>query len=537
MCLGYQTYCLRAPWSYPGGPRCNAEMTALAIGPQPLTRADVIAVARHHIPVRLTDEARAEMAKSREIVEALADGDEPTYGISTGFGALATRSIPASRRVDLQRSLVRSHAAGTGPEVETEVVRALMLLRLSTLATGRTGIRPSTAQAYAALLNAGITPIVREYGSLGCSGDLAPLASCALALLGEGDVRDDSGVRPARDALKEAGLSAVELAEKEGLALINGTDGMLGMLVLALHDLRMLLRCADIAAAMSVEALLGSVNAFADDLVALRPHPGQQMSARNLRALLVDSAIVASHQGPECTRVQDAYSLRCTPQVHGAALDTVVHAEAVADRELAAAIDNPVVALDGRIASCGNFHGAPIGYVLDFLAIAVADIASMSERRSDRALDVARSAGLPPFLADDPGVDSGLMIAQYTQAGLVSELKRLATPASVDSIPSSAMQEDHVAMGWHAARKLRRSIDGLACVLAIEILTAARALDLRSPLTPAPATAAVVAALRERGVAGPGPDRHLSPEIDATVDAVRDGTLLAAAESVAGPLA
>jgi histidine ammonia-lyase len=312
---------------------------------------------------------------------------------------------------------------------------------------------------------------------------------------------------------------------------------MLGMLILAAQDLQMLLRCADVAAAMSVEALLGSVNAFAADLIALRPQPGQQLSARNLRELLAMSAIVESHQGPDCTRVQDAYSLRCTPQVHGAARDTLGHAETVADHELAAAIDNPIVAPDGRVASCGNFHGAPIGYVLDFLAIAVADVASMSERRTDRALDVSRNAGLPPFLADDPGVDSGLMIAQYSQAGLVSELKRLATPASVDSIPSSAMQEDHVAMGWHAARKLRRGVDALTRVVAIEVLTSARALDLRAPLLPAPATAAVVAALRERGVGGPGPDRHLSPEIDATVDAVRDGAVVAAAESVIGPLA
>ena len=289
----------------------------------------------------------------------------------------------------LQRSLVRSHAAGSGHEVETDVVRALMLLRLSTLATGRTGIRPSTAQAYASLLNAGITPVVYEYGSLGCSGDLAPLASCALALLGEGSVRDASGrMQPAKKALRGAGLAPVELGAKEGLALINGTDGMLGMLVLAAHDLQLLFRCADIAAAMSVEALLGSVNAFAEDLVALRPHPGQQLAARNLRALMADSPIVDSHQGPDCTRVQDAYSLRCAPQVHGAARDTLAHAENVADRELAAAIDNPVVALDGRVAS-GNFHGAPVGYVLDFLAIAVADVASISERRSDRALDVA----------------------------------------------------------------------------------------------------------------------------------------------------
>jgi histidine ammonia-lyase len=302
---------------------------------------------------------------------------------------------------------------------------------------------------------------------------------------------------------------------------------MLGMLVLALADLRRLLTTADVAAAMSVEALLGTDAVFAADLQALRPHPGQADSAANLRALLDGSGIMASHRGPECTRVQDAYSLRCAPQVHGAARDTVAHAATVAGRELAAAIDNPVVTVDGRVESNGNFHGAPVGYVLDFLAIAAADVASMSERRTDRFLDVSRNHGLPPFLADDPGVDSGLMIAQYTAAGIVSELKRLAVPASVDSIPSSAMQEDHVSMGWAAARKLRRAVDGLARVLAVEILTAARAIDLRAPLEPAAATGAVRDAVRSLGVAGPGPDRHLSPDIEAVADAVRDGSLLA----------
>jgi histidine ammonia-lyase len=388
-----------------------------------------------------------------------------------------------------------------------------MLLRLSTLATGRTGVRLGTAQTYARMLNAGITPVVREYGSLGCSGDLAPLAHCALAAMGEGEVRVGGTLTPAAEALREAGIAPLVLAEKEGLALINGTDGMLGMLVLAAADLARLLRTADITAAMSVEALLGTDAVFAADLQRLRPHPGQAASAANLRALLAGSAIMESHRGPDCTRVQDAYSLRCSPQVHGAARDTLDHAETVASRELASAIDNPVVTLDGRVESNGNFHGAPVGYVLDFLAIAVADLASIAERRTDRFLDVARSHGLPPFLADDPGVDSGHMIAQYTSAGIVSELKRLAAPASVDSIPSSAMQEDHVSMGWSAARKLRRAIDGLTRVLAIELLTAARALDLRSPLTPAPATAAVVAGLRARPVAGPGGDRFLSPEI------------------------
>jgi histidine ammonia-lyase len=508
----------------------------VVVGVGALSADEVVSVARLGAPVALAPEALEEIARSREVVQALADDAKPHYGVSTGFGALATRHIPVELRAQLQRSLVRSHAAGSGPEVEREVVRALMLLRLSTLATGRTGVRTRTAQAYAALLNAGITPVVHEYGSLGCSGDLAPLAHCALAVMGEGEVRTADGVRkPAAEALAEAGITPVVLEEKEGLALINGTDGMLGMLVLAAHDLRRLLRTADIAAAMSVEGQLGTDAVFAADLQALRPHPGQADSAGNLRSLLAGSAIVASHAGPECVYVQDAYSLRCTPQVHGTARDTLAHAELVASRELASAVDNPVVTPDGRVESNGNFHGAPVAAVLDFLAISVADVASISERRTDRFLDPARNRGLNAFLADDPGVDSGHMIAQYTQAAIVSELKRLAAPASVDSIPSSAMQEDHVSMGWSAARKLRRALDGLGRVLAIEIVTAARALDLREPLAPAPATAAVRDALRET-VAGPGTDRWLAPEIEATVQYVASGRAVAAAESATGPL-
>ncbi len=504
------------------------------VGVGPVGPQDLVRVARDGVGVQLAPDALAEIARSREIIEALAKDDEPHYGVSTGFGALATKHIPVDMRAQLQRSLIRSHAAGSGAEVEREVVRAMMLLRLSTLATGRTGVRVETASAYAAMLTAGLTPVVREYGSLGCSGDLAPLSHVALALMGEGEVRDADGtLRPAAEALRGHGIEPVQLAEKEGLALVNGTDGMLGMLVLAIHDLRRLLATADVAAAMSVEAQLGTDAVFAADLQALRPHPGQAVSAANLRALLADSGIMASHRGPECTRVQDAYSLRCSPQVHGAARDTVEHAATVASRELASAIDNPVVTVDGRVESNGNFHGAPVAYVLDFLAIVAADVASISERRTDRFLDVARSHGLPPFLAGDPGVDSGHMIAQYTAAGIVSELKRLAVPASTDSIPSSAMQEDHVSMGWGAARKLRRSVDGLTRVLAIEILTAARALDLRAPLVPAPATAAVLAAVRATGVAGPAHDRFLSPEIETVVAAVHDGTLLTAARSAA----
>ncbi len=505
-------------------------MQRIAVGVGPLTESDVVAVARHGAGVALADDALAAIAASREVVDALADDSEPHYGISTGFGALATKHIPVEQRALLQRSLIRSHAAGSGQEVEREVVRAMMLLRLSTLATGHTGVRPTTATALAALLDKGITPVVREFGSLGCSGDLAPLAHVALALIGEGTVRAADGAQgSAADVLRAHGLEPVALAEKEGLALINGTDGMLGHLLLACHDLDMLLRTADISAAMSVEALLGTARVFAEDLQALRPHPGQAAAAANLRALLADSPIIASHAGPDCVYVQDAYSMRCAPQVAGAARDTLTHARTVAGFELASAVDNPVV-VEGRVESNGNFHGAPIAYVLDFLAIPAADVASISERRTDRMLDVTRSRGLPPFLADDPGVDSGHMIAQYTQAAMVSELKRLAVPASVDSIPSSAMQEDHVSMGWSAARKLRRSVDALTRVLAIELLTAARALDMRAPLQPGPATAAVVAALRER-VAGPGPDRHLSPEIEAAVEFVRSGAAVAAADS------
>ncbi|HEY2880718.1 histidine ammonia-lyase [Nocardioides sp.] len=518
-------------------------MESVRVGVGPVSFDDVVAVARGEARVELTDEALAAIDRARAVVEELAAAPTPAYGISTGFGALATRHIPAELREQLQRSLIRSHAAGSGPEVEREVVRGLMLLRLSTLATGHTGIRRETAQLMASLLSSGITPVVREYGSLGCSGDLAPLAHCALVLMGEGDVRDASGtLMPAADALAAAGLSPVQLGAKEGLALINGTDGMLGMLVLAITDLRRLLRTADVAAAMSVEAQMGTDRVFAAELQALRPQVGQGISAANLTRVLARSGVMASHRENRFHRVQDAYSLRCSPQVHGAARDTVEHAAAVAGRELASAVDNPVVLAD-RVESNGNFHGAPVAYVLDFLAIVAADVASISERRSDRFLDRARNHDLPPFLADDPGVDSGLMIAQYTQAAIVSELKRLAVPASVDSIPSSAMQEDHVSMGWSAARKLRRSLDGLTRVVAIELMTASRGLELRTTTgdtagtTPAPATGAVVRLLRRHGVGAPGPDRFLSPEIESAVALVASGAVLSAVEEVIGELA
>ncbi|MFT5223479.1 MAG: histidine ammonia-lyase [Glaciecola sp.] len=511
-------------------------MTKITLHRAPPTAAEVVAVARDRASVHLDKEVIARTEATRAVVDELTSSPTPVYGISTGFGSLATTHIPVEQREQLQRSLVRSHAAGSGPIVEVEVVRAMMFLRLKTLASGHTGVRVQVVQAMADLLNAGITPVVHEYGSLGCSGDLAPLAHVAVVLTGEGDtVTDDGQIVPAAEALASHGLQPVTLAAKEGLALINGTDGMLGMLLLAIADLDRLLKIADIAAAMSIEGLLGSAAPFAADLQALRPHPGQAASASNLRRLLADSPIVASHDNDQDTRVQDAYSMRCTPQVQGSARDTIDHARLVAERETAASIDNPVITGDGRVVSNGNFHGAPVAHVLDFLAIPITDVASMSERRTDRFLDTHRNQGLPPFLAHDPGVDSGHMIAQYTQAGIVSEMKRLAAPASVDSIPSSAMQEDHVSMGWHAARKLRRAVDGLTRVLAIEILTAARGIDLRAPRAAGPATAAAIAKIRTV-VPGPGPDRLLSPEIEAAVQLVAGHDLLAAVESVVGPL-
>jgi histidine ammonia-lyase len=500
-----------------------------------LESADVVAVAREDARVALGEEAREAMRGSASIVERLVASDEPAYGISTGFGSLATTPIPAARREELQRALIRSHSAGMGPPVEHEVVRAMLLLRARTLAMGYSGARPVVAEAMLALLNSGITPVVPEHGSLGASGDLAPLAHCALALIGEGEVHDRDGNRvPATEALRAEGIEPVTLTAKEGLALINGTDGALGMLLLAVHDLERLLRVADVTAAMSVEALLGTDRAFAEDLLELRPQPGQATSAANLRRLLADSPIVASHREND-PRVQDAYSLRCAPQVHGAARDTLAHAREVAAAELISAIDNPMILPDGRVESCGNFHGAPLAFACDFLAIASADVGAIAERRTDRLLDVSRSEGLPPFLAQDPGVDSGLMLAQYTQAAMVAENRRLAAPASVDSVPTSAMQEDHVSMGWGAARKLRASVDNLDRILAVELVSAARGLDLRAPLAPGPGTAAALAAVRAQ-VPGPAPDRWLSPELSRAERLVAAGVLLEAVEGAIGGL-
>lgn len=513
------------------------DMHTVVVGTAGTTADDVIAVARHGARVVVSEEALAAVAASRQVIDDLAAKPEPVYGVSTGFGALAVRHISPDLRAQLQRNIVRSHAAGMGPRVDREVVRALMFLRLKTLASGRTGVRPLVVETMAAILNAGITPVVHEYGSLGCSGDLAPLSHCALTLMGEGEAEGPDGVvAPAAQLLAAHRIEPVELREKEGLALLNGTDGMLGMLVMACADLARLITSADVTAALSLEALLGTEKVLAPELHAIRPHPGQAASAANMLQVLAGSGLTGHHQD-DAPRVQDAYSIRCAPQVAGASRDTLAHARLVADRELAAAVDNPVVLPDGRVESNGNFHGAPVAYVLDFLAIAAADLASIAERRTDRLLDKNRSHGLPPFLAGDAGVDSGLMIAQYTQAALVSEMKRLAVPASVDSIPSSAMQEDHVSMGWSAARKLRTSVAALARVVAVELVAATRAIELRDGLTPAPATQAVLRAVRAAGVEGPGEDRFLAPDLAAAEEFVRTGKLIEAVEPVTGALA
>jgi histidine ammonia-lyase len=508
----------------------------VVVEPTGVTPADVLAVARDGARVELAAATVDAMAASRAIVERIEASGRPVYGVSTGFGALANTFIAPSRRAELQHALIRSHAAGVGAPMPREVVRAMILLRVRSLALGHSGVRPVLARGLVDLLNADITPWVPEHGSLGASGDLAPLAHCALVLLGEGWALGKDGVRaPAAEALHNAGLQPLDLAAKEGLALINGTDGMLGMVLLAIRDAEHLFAMADVTAALAIEAMLGSERPFLPELHAIRPHPGQAVSAANIHRLLQASAIMDSHRDDLAHAVQDAYSMRCAPQVAGAARDTLAFVTTVADRELRSVVDNPVVLPDGRVESTGNFHGAPLGFAADFLAIAAAEVGAIAERRVDRLLDVTRNRDLPPFLSPDAGVNSGLMIAQYTAAGIVAENRRLAAPASVDSLPTSGMQEDHVSMGWSATKKLRTVLDNLTSLLAVELLAAVRGLQLRSPLTPSPAGRAAVAAVR--GFAGePGPDVFLAPVIDGARRVVAGSELRAEIEAAVGPL-
>jgi histidine ammonia-lyase len=495
----------------------------------PLSVGDVGAVARGVAEVAVAPSVAGRMAPARAVVDRIVAEGATVYGITTGFGALASVRVSPAEARQLQQSLVLSHAAGMGPAVEPDVVRAMMLLRARTLAAGVSGVRPLLVEGLVALLRAGVTPVVPELGSLGASGDLAPLAHVGAVLCGEGEAVDSTGRQmTGAQALAAAGLAPVVLEAKEGLALLNGTEGMLAHLCLALADLDRLLKTADVACSMTVEALLGTDAAYAPELQALRPHPGQATSAANLRRLLAGSAIVASH-GPSDHAVQDAYSLRCAPQVHGAARDVVTFAREVAKRELASVTDNPVVLVEGdggqgRVASTGNFHGQPLAFAADFCAIALADLAAISERRTDRLMDPARSQGLPAFLAVDAGVNSGFMLAHYTAAAAVNRLRTSSAPASVDSISTSGGQEDHVSMGWNAARKLFGSLRDAARVLAVEILCAAQALELRK-LSPSPETQAVLQRLRAE-VAPMAVDRFLAPDLAAAERLVWEGALL-----------
>jgi histidine ammonia-lyase len=503
----------------------------------PLTIAGLVAVARDGEPVDVDPAARRRMEPSRALVERLDRGDEVAYGVTTGLGALADRAIPAADRAALQRSLVRSHAAGMGPPLAAELVRGMLLLRARTLCAGYSGVRPELVEAITALLNAGVVPAVPEHGSLGASGDLAPLAHAATCLIGEGLALVDGGAaaEPAAAALQRKGLRPAEVGVKEGLALINGTDGMTAVLGLAVHDLGALLTAVDCTAALSVEALLGTDAHFDAEVVSLRPAPGQQDSAANLRALLAGSPLVASHRRSHHA-VQDAYSLRCAPQVHGAARDLCDVARTTVERELASVVDNPLVLADrGEVVSGGNFHGQALAYAADICALVCADIAAISERRVDRLLDPARSRGLPAFLVAEPGVNSGLMIAQYTAAACVAELRAAASPVSVLSATTSAGQEDHVSMGFVAALRTRRSVELLRRVLAVEAVTAAQAVELRAPLRCGAATGAVLASLRER-VAHLDADRVLGPDLAAAEGWLAGGAWRDAAESVCGAL-
>ena len=509
-------------------------MTDAIVHIDDLDPASVVAVARRGARVAMGEAARERVRASRRHVERMIDDDHPVYGVTTGFGALVNTRIPTEKRLELQHSLLRSHASGMGTFVEPEVVRAMMAIRAKTMSAGYSGVRPELIDALMALLNAGLTPAVPEHGSMGASGDLAPLAHIGLCLTGEGWMLEDGEPVPAQESLERAGLKSFQLATKEGLALINGTDGMLAMLLLVLEDMKILLRTADVTAAMSVEALFGTDRVFREELHSLRPHPGQVASAGNIARMLSGSPIVASHRDSPHL-VQDAYSLRCAPQVYGAARDTLDHASQVARRELDSVTDNPIVLPDGRVESVGNFHGEPLAFVLDFLAIAASEVGAITERRIDRMLDPKRSEGLPAFLSPKPGVNSGFMIPHYTTAALAEENRRLANPASTGSLPTSAMQEDHNSMGWSAGRKLRHLLDNVSRILAVEAACAAQALDLRSPLKPGPATGAVLARIRQ-DVPFIDRDAFMAPHLKTAEQLVRTGILVRAAEEVLGAL-
>lgn len=486
-----------------------------------LTPEQVVSVALGRARVATVHDLDQRLAPARRIVEEAVESGEVVYGITTGFGALATTHIGKDEIENLQYNLLRSHATGVGEAIPDEIVRAMLLLRARTLAQGHSGVRPIIVRKLLELLERGLLPVVPAQGSVGASGDLAPFAHLALPLIGEGEVRVAGEIV----STVGVGFEPVELLAKEGLSLLNGTEGMAAMGAIAHHHGRNLVTAADAAAALSVEALMGSARPFRPEIHALRPHPGQLSSAHRIAGLLAGSAIIASHTDDFEHAVQDAYSLRCAPQVHGAVADTLDHLSRVLRVELGAVVDNPIVfAESGEVLSGGNFHGEPLALACDFATIALAELASISERRTDRMLDPARSHGLPPFLAANPGVESGYMITQYVQAALVAENRVLAHPASVDSIPTSAGQEDHVSMGWGAARKLLAVVDNVRRVLAIEILCAVQAIEHRQPLTPGIGTNHLVETVRRRVSALDG-DRSLRPDIEAVADMIAAGEI------------
>lgn len=499
-----------------------------------MTLEDVVSVARDGRPIRVTAEAMAAMAAGRQVVAEAVLRGEPVYGITTGFGKFADVVIPVEAAEDLQRNLLRSHAVGVGPIASRETTRAMLLLRVNALAIGASGIRCETVALMSELLNRDILPVIPEKGSVGASGDLAPLAHLALPLIGEGEVTCRGQRMSAGAALAAAKLESVRLAPKEGLALINGTQLMTAIAALVVYDAWRLVRSADIIGALSVEAVRATNRSFDERIQNLRPHPGQISSAANLRRLTADSALMASHRH-DSHKVQDPYSLRCMPQVHGASRDAVTYAAGVVEIEMNSATDNPLVfAADGEVLSGGNFHGQPVAIAMDAAAIAIAEIANISERRIEAMLDPAFSE-LPPFLTGHAGVDSGYMVSQYTAAALVSENKVLCHPASVDSIPTSANQEDHVSMGTIAARKAREVMENAQTVLAIELLCACEGLDYRRPLASSPALEAVHAQVRSE-VDHLDDDRVMYGDIQRATELVRSGSLIATVEGVLGSL-
>jgi len=493
-----------------------------------LTLEDVGRVVRQGARVAVSPGAVERVRRAREVIEHLVGSGKPVYGVTTGVGDLATVAISPDQAAALQLNIVRSHAAGIGDALPVDVVRAMLLLRAHTLALGFSGVRLEIIEGLLGMLNANLHPVIPEKGSVGASGDLAPLAHLALALVGEGAVLGPTGPRPAGEALAEAGLPPVRLSFKEGVALINGTQMMTAVGALAVARADALTRCADVAGAMSAEALLALPEAFDAALAALRPQRGQQVSAANLRRLLAGTRL-----DRPAGKVQDAYALRCMPQVHGAARDGIAFARAIIEIEINSATDNPLV-VDGRILSGGNFHGQPVALALDTLAIAAATLGTISERRIERLVNPHLS-GLPGFLTAEGGLHSGLMLAQYTAAALVSENKVLAHPASVDTIPTSANQEDHVSMGSIAARKAAQVVEHVEQVLAIEAVAAAQALDFRGVERAAPAVCAVHRRVRE-AVPPLAADRVLSADLEAGHRLVEGGALVAAADAVAGPL-